>query len=127
MTSDYGLSTPEVYRTLDEIRLRDGVEADPQPDIDPAILGAMIGSALVGTFLGILLAYAVVEPLGGLMEQRVDEGSKELQCIKTTLLASMQGASPTNIRSASAWPEPNTTVWRLEASCGQRVQTDACR
>jgi chemotaxis protein MotA len=60
----------------------------------PAILGAMIGSALVGTFLGILLAYCVVEPLGGLMEQKVDEGSKELQCIKTTLLASMQGYAP---------------------------------
>ena len=60
----------------------------------PAVLGGMIGSALVGTFLGILLAYAVVEPLGGLMEQKVDEGSKELQCIKTTLLASMQGYAP---------------------------------
>jgi chemotaxis protein MotA len=60
----------------------------------PAILGGMIGSALVGTFLGILLAYAVVEPLGGLLEQKVDEGSKELQCIKTTLLASMQGYAP---------------------------------
>ena len=42
----------------------------------PAVLGGMIGSALVGTFLGILLAYAVVEPLAGLMEQKVDEGSK---------------------------------------------------
>ncbi len=41
VTSDYGLSTPEVYRALDEIRLRDGVIPDPQPDIDPAILGAM--------------------------------------------------------------------------------------
>ncbi|OUM40880.1 4-(cytidine 5'-diphospho)-2-C-methyl-D-erythritol kinase [Arthrobacter sedimenti] len=47
VTSDYGLSTPEVYRTLDEIRLRDGVDADPQPSIDPAILGAMrAGDAL---------------------------------------------------------------------------------
>ncbi|HEX6266818.1 MAG TPA: flagellar motor stator protein MotA [Burkholderiales bacterium] len=60
----------------------------------PAVLGAMIGSALVGTFLGILLAYCVVEPLGGLMEQKNDEGTKELQCIKTTLLASMQGYAP---------------------------------
>src|SRR5688572_16302649 len=60
----------------------------------PAILGGMIGSALVGTFLGILLAYGVVEPLGGLLEQKVDESSKELQCIKTTLLASMQGYAP---------------------------------
>ncbi len=47
VTSDYGLSTPEVYRTLDEIRLRDGLDADPQPSIDPAILGAMrAGDAL---------------------------------------------------------------------------------
>ena len=53
----------------------------------PAVLGGMIGSALVGTFLGILLAYGFVEPLGGLLEQKVEEGSKELQCIKTTLLA----------------------------------------
>jgi chemotaxis protein MotA len=60
----------------------------------PAVLGAMIGSALVGTFLGILLAYAFAEPLAGLLEQKVDEGSKELQCIKTTLLASMQGYAP---------------------------------
>src|SRR3954447_21044216 len=36
------------------------------------------------------------------------------------------GASPTNIRSASAWPEPKTTVVRVLASCGQRVQTRAC-
>jgi chemotaxis protein MotA len=60
----------------------------------PAILGGMIGSALVGTFLGILLAYAIFEPLAGLMEQIVDESGKELQCIKTTLLASMQGYAP---------------------------------
>jgi len=60
----------------------------------PAVLGGMIGSALVGTFLGILLAYAFAEPLAGLLEQKVDEGSKELQCIKSTLLASMQGYAP---------------------------------
>ena len=60
----------------------------------PAVLGAMIGSALVGTFLGILLAYAFAEPLAGLLEQKVEEAGKELQCIKTTLLASMQGYAP---------------------------------
>jgi chemotaxis protein MotA len=60
----------------------------------PAVLGAMIGSALVGTFLGILAAYAFAEPLAGLMEQKVEESGKELQCIKTTLLASMQGYAP---------------------------------
>ena len=61
----------------------------------PAVLGGMIGSALVGTFLGILLAYGVMEPLGGLVEQKMEDASKEILCIKTTLLASMQGYNPT--------------------------------
>ena len=61
----------------------------------PAVLGGMIGSALVGTFLGILLAYGVMEPLGGLVEQKMEDASKEIICIKTTLLASMQGYNPT--------------------------------
>lgn len=60
----------------------------------PAVLGGMIGSALVGTFLGIFLAYAIAEPLAGVIDQKLEEGTKELVCIKTTLLASMQGYAP---------------------------------
>ena len=60
----------------------------------PAVLGGMIASVLVGTFLGILLAYGVVEPLAGVLEQKSADASKELVCIKTTLLASMQGYNP---------------------------------
>lgn len=60
----------------------------------PAELGAMIASALVGTFLGILLSYGFVSPLAALLEQRADEDSKELQCVKATLLASLQGYAP---------------------------------
>ena len=60
----------------------------------PAVLGGMIGSALVGTFLGIFLAYGMAEPLAGLLEQKLDEAGKELVCIKTALLASMQGYAP---------------------------------
>jgi chemotaxis protein MotA len=60
----------------------------------PSVLGGMIASALVGTFLGILLAYALVEPMAGLVEQRAQDAAKELECIKTTLLASMQGYNP---------------------------------
>ena len=60
----------------------------------PAVLGAMIGSALVGTFLGILLSYGFVSPLAALLEQKSDEATKELQCMKATLLASLQGYAP---------------------------------
>jgi len=61
----------------------------------PSELGEMIAQALVGTFLGILLAYGFVGPLGSLLEQKADETTKELQCVKVTLLASMQGYAPT--------------------------------
>jgi len=60
----------------------------------PAVLGEMIAAALVGTFLGILLSYGFIGPLAGLMEQKVDESTKELNCIKATLLANLQGYAP---------------------------------
>ncbi len=60
----------------------------------PAELGLMISAALVGTFLGILLAYGFVTPLAGLMEQFVQEDTKQFECVKVTLLASLNGYSP---------------------------------
>jgi len=60
----------------------------------PAVLGQMIAGALVGTFLGILLAYGFVSPLAKLLDQKAEEAHKELQCVKITLLASLQGYSP---------------------------------
>jgi chemotaxis protein MotA len=60
----------------------------------PPILGEMIAAALVGTFLGILISYGFVSPLAQLLEQKVDESTKELNCVKATLLASLQGYAP---------------------------------
>lgn len=60
----------------------------------PAVLGKMIGGALVGTFLGILISYGFVAPIAGQLEQKVEEGSKIYQCIKVVLLASMNGYAP---------------------------------
>jgi chemotaxis protein MotA len=60
----------------------------------PAVLGKMIGGALVGTFLGILLAYGFVAPIAGQLEQRVEEEGKIFQVVKTVLLASMNGYAP---------------------------------
>ncbi|EXI92652.1 MAG: Chemotaxis protein MotA [Candidatus Accumulibacter sp. BA-94] len=60
----------------------------------PAVLGKMIGGALVGTFLGILIAYGFVSPVASLLEQKAQEGSKIYQVIKVVLLASMSGYAP---------------------------------
>ncbi len=62
--------------------------------LPPAELGLLIADALVGTFLGILLAYGFVGPLAGLLEQKLDESSKVFQCVKVTLLASLNGYAP---------------------------------
>jgi chemotaxis protein MotA len=62
--------------------------------IPPAELGILIAHALVGTFLGILLAYGFVGPLSTLLEHKLHESTKMYQCIKVTLLASLNGYAP---------------------------------
>ena len=62
--------------------------------LPPAELGVLIAAALVGTFLGILLAYGFISPLAGKLEHRLHESSKLLECIKITLLANLNGYSP---------------------------------
>ncbi|SFQ14801.1 chemotaxis protein MotA [Nitrosomonas cryotolerans] len=62
--------------------------------LPPAQLGILIAAALVGTFLGILLAYGFVSPLAGKLEQQLHESSKLLECIKITLLANLNGYAP---------------------------------
>jgi chemotaxis protein MotA len=60
----------------------------------PAVLGKMIGGALVGTFLGILVSYGFVAPIASKLEQKAEESGKIFQCIKMVLLASMNGYAP---------------------------------
>jgi chemotaxis protein MotA len=62
--------------------------------LPPSELGMLIAHALVGTFLGILLAYGFVGPLSSLLEQKLEESSKMFQCVKVTLLASLNGYAP---------------------------------
>ncbi|MCE5387077.1 MAG: flagellar motor stator protein MotA [Acidithiobacillus sp.] len=63
-------------------------------DKPPAVLGELIAAALVGTFLGILLGYAVVSPIAARMEDRAAESSKMLECVKVALLATMNAYPP---------------------------------
>ncbi len=63
-------------------------------DKPPSVLGEFIAAALVGTFLGILLGYAVVAPVAARLEERAEESSKMLECVKVALLATMNAYPP---------------------------------
>ncbi len=60
----------------------------------PEVLGKHIAAALVGTFLGILLAYGLVAPMASALEHRAREQSKFLECIKVCILATLNGYTP---------------------------------
>lgn len=54
------------------------------------ILGAMIGGALVGTFLGVLLSYCVVGPLASKLSETIDDDCKPYSIVKTAIVAYAQ-------------------------------------
>jgi len=60
----------------------------------PEVLGKLIGGALVGTFLGILLAYGFVGPLSSAIKVAQEANSKYLICLKAGILAHVQGNAP---------------------------------
>ncbi|MGQ0664746.1 MAG: flagellar motor stator protein MotA [Pseudomonadota bacterium] len=60
----------------------------------PDVLGKLIGAALVGTFLGIVLSYGMVGPMALALKARYEAQAKYLQCIKAGILAYMQGYAP---------------------------------
>ena len=57
----------------------------------PEVLGAMIGGALVGTFLGVFLAYGIVGPFATRMKSVVDEESAFYRIIRSVLVAHLHG------------------------------------
>ena len=57
----------------------------------PEVLGGMIGSALVGTFLGVFLAYGVVGPMGTRLKAVIDEDALFYHVIRDILVAHLHG------------------------------------
>jgi chemotaxis protein MotA len=57
----------------------------------PEVLGEMIGSALVGTFLGVFLAYGLVGPMGARLKAVIDEDALFYHVIRDILVAHLHG------------------------------------
>ncbi|WP_445194005.1 flagellar motor stator protein MotA [Sphingomonas sp. Tas61C01] len=60
------------------------------------VLGAMIGGALMGTFLGVLLAYCLVGPLAAKLLETIDADGKAFAVVKAAIVAHAQGI-PTQV------------------------------
>lgn len=61
---------------------------------DTALIGHKVGAALVGTFLGILVAYGIVGPIASALEHRAHEEGKAFEVVKMALIASVRGYAP---------------------------------
>jgi chemotaxis protein MotA len=57
-------------------------------------IGEKVAAALVGTFLGILLSYGVLNPLAKAMENRVKAEHDYMLCVRTALLSFARGDAP---------------------------------
>jgi chemotaxis protein MotA len=60
----------------------------------PEVLGRLIGGALVGTFMGVWIAYGYIGPMANSLKAILEAESKYFQCLKTGLLAHLQGFAP---------------------------------
>jgi len=73
----------------------------------PAEIGNSVAAALVGTFLGILLAYGVLAPMATALTTRVEAEAAYMNCIKTALLSFARGDPPiTSVEFARRNIEP---------------------
>jgi chemotaxis protein MotA len=63
-------------------------------DQPPSVLGAMIGGALVGTFLGILLAYGMFAPFATRLKGVVEEEAKFTEVIRAVIVTHLHGNAP---------------------------------
>jgi chemotaxis protein MotA len=60
----------------------------------PAVLGHLVGGALVGTFMGIWLSYGFVGPMASALRARIDAEMKYYLCMRAGILAFLQGSAP---------------------------------
>lgn len=91
-------------------------------DQPPAILGGMIGSALVGTFLGVLLSYGIVGPLANRLRAVIDADAEIYLIIRRVIVASIKGQpQPLVIEAARTAIDPANQPTFAEVFDGLRT------
>ncbi len=63
-------------------------------DEGAAVVGVKVAGALVGTFLGVFLAYGIVGPVAGSMSALANERDRYRHCMRHVLTASVSGVAP---------------------------------
>jgi chemotaxis protein MotA len=89
----------------------------------PELVGEKVGAALVGTFLGVLLAYGVFAPLAKATEKVVTSESQYMACIKNALVAFSRGDAPlvcVEFSRRNIDPELRPSFQAMEDACKQR-------
>jgi chemotaxis protein MotA len=93
----------------------------------PEVLGRMIGSALVGTFMGVFLAYGIVGPIATRLKSIVDEDALFYHVIRDILVAHLHGNAAqvsVEIGRGSVPSEAQPTFQELETAL-QAIPPDA--
>jgi chemotaxis protein MotA len=92
-------------------------------DQPPSVLGGMIGSALVGTFLGVLLAYGLVGPFANRAKQVIDADAAIYHTVKQIIIASLHGhPQPLVIEAARSGIDHNNQPSFAEVFDGMRAR-----
>jgi chemotaxis protein MotA len=89
----------------------------------PEAVGESVAAALVGTFLGILLAYGVIGPIAQAVKARVEAEERYMSCIRTALLSFARGDPPiTSVEFArrNIDPEDRPSFTELEEMTRRR-------
>lgn len=92
---------------------------------EAAAIGQSVAAALVGTFLGVLLAYGVVGPLAQALENRTRGEAAYMRCIRTALLSFARGDPPmTSVEFArrNIEPEDRPSFAELEELTRRRAK-----
>ncbi|HZT88252.1 MAG TPA: flagellar motor stator protein MotA [Stellaceae bacterium] len=88
----------------------------------PEVLGHLIGGALVGTFLGVLMSYGFIGPIGAAVKARNEAELRYFLCIKAGILAYMQGYAPAiavEFARKALTSEVRPTFYEVEEAVGK--------